>query len=162
MELVSLESEIIRAVTLPLLPWLDTLICNDHEAGALASLETVKNGIADASACRAAAERLMETTGLSLVTVHYPKGAVALARDGTVVEQPSVNVPQAEVVGSNGAGDCFAAGMLFGLHEGWNLRQTVKLAHASSASSLRSASTTESVLPWKECLALAEKWGWRA
>ncbi len=33
MELVSLDPELIRAVTLPLLPWLDTLICNDHEAG---------------------------------------------------------------------------------------------------------------------------------
>jgi sugar/nucleoside kinase (ribokinase family) len=161
MELVSLEPEIISAVTLPLLPWLDTLICNDHEAGALARIETVKDGIADASACRAAAERLMETTKLSLVAVHYPKGAVAMARNGVVVEQPSVNVPQGEVVGSNGAGDCFAAGMLFGHHEGWNLKQTVKLAHASSAASLRSASTTEAVLPWKDCLALAEKWGWR-
>ena len=148
-------------MTLPLLPLLDTLICNDHEAGALASLETVKNGIADASACRTAAERLMETTKLSLVAVHFPKGAVAMTRDGTVIEHPSVNVPQTDVAGSNGAGDCFAAGMLFGHHEGWNLKQTVKLAHASSAASLRSASTTEAVLPWKDCLALAEKWGWR-
>ena len=130
-------------------------------AGALVSMETVKDGVADANTCRAAAERLMETTTLSLVAVHFPKGAVAMTRDGTVVEQPSVNVPQNEVVGSNGAGDCFAAGMLFGHHEGWPLKQTVKLAHASSASSLRSASTTESVLPWTDCLALAEKWGWR-
>jgi sugar/nucleoside kinase (ribokinase family) len=98
---------------------------------------------------------------LSLLAVHFPKGAIAMNRNGEIVEHPSVNVPQTEVVGSNGAGDCFAAGMLFGHHEGWNLKQTVKLAHASSASSLRSASTTESVLPWKDCLALAEKWGWR-
>jgi sugar/nucleoside kinase (ribokinase family) len=103
----------------------------------------------------------MEATRLSLLAVHYPKGAVAMTRDGTVIEHPSVNVPQAEVVGSNGAGDCFAAGMLFGHHESWTLKQMVRLAHASSASSLRSASTTESVLPWKDCLALAEKWGWR-
>ena len=161
-ELVSVAPEIIRAAALPMLPWLDTLIVNDFEAGALVNIETVKSGVADARACRAAAERLMETTVLSLVAVHFPKGAVAMTRDGTVVEHLSVNVPQSEVVGSNGAGDCFAAGhVLFGHHEGWNLKQTMKLADASSASSLRSASTTESVLPWKDCLALAEKWGWR-
>jgi len=160
-ELVSVEPEVIRAAALPMLPWLDTLIINDYEAGSLVNIETVKNGVADARACRTAAERLMETTKLSLVAIHFPKGGVAMARNGTVIEQPSVNVPQSEVVGSNGAGDCFAAGMLFGHHEGWDLQQCLKLAHASSASSLLSASTTESVLPWKECLALAEKWGWR-
>lgn len=160
-ELVSVAPEVIRAAALPMLPWLDTLIVNDFEAGALVNIETVKNGVADASACRAAAERLMETTRLSLVAIHFPKGGVAMARDGLVVEQPSVNVPQSEIAGSNGAGDCFAAGMLFGHHEGWSLQQSLRLAHASSASSLRSPTTTEAVLPWKDCLALAEKWGWR-
>ena len=160
-ELVSVAPEIIRAAALPMLPWLATLIVNDYEAGALVNIETVKNGIADASACRAAAERLMETTRLSLVAIHFPKGGVAMARSGTVVEQPSVNVPQSEIAGSNGAGDCFAAGMLFGHHEGWGLEKSLRLAHASSASSLRSPTTTEAVLPWRDCLALAEKWGWR-
>ncbi len=99
-ELVSVAPEIIRAAALPMLPWLDTLIVNDYEAGALVNIETVKGGVADARACRAAAERLMETTKLALVAVHFPKGAVAMTRDGTVVEQPSVNVPQSEVVGT--------------------------------------------------------------
>jgi sugar/nucleoside kinase (ribokinase family) len=160
-ELVSVAPEIIRAAALPMLPWLDTLIINDYEAGALVNIETVKNGVADAKACRAAAERLMEMTSLSLVAIHIPRGAVAASRSGEVVEQPSVNVPQAEVIGSNGAGDCFAAGMLFGFHEGWSIGQSLKLAHASSASSLLSATTTEAVRPWQECMALAERWGWR-
>ena len=160
-ELVSVAPEIIRAAALPMLPWLETLVINDYEAGSLVNIETVKNGVVDASACRAAAERLMEISKLSLVAIHFPKGAVAATRNGEVVEQPSVNVPQNEVIGSNGAGDCFAAGMLFGYHEGWTLQQSLKLAHASSASSLLSATTTEAVLPWQECLALAERWGWR-
>ncbi len=160
-ELVSVSPEVIRAAALPMLPWLDTLIVNDYEAGALVNIETVKNGVADASACRAAAGRLMEITKLSLVAIHFPKGGVAMARNGTVVEQPSVNVPQSAIAGSNGAGDCFAAGMLFGHHEGWSLEKSLRLAHASAASSLRSASTTEAVLPWRDCLALAETWGWR-
>jgi len=84
-----------------------------------------------------------------------------LARNGDVAEQPSVNVPRSEIIGSNGAGDSFAAGILFGHHEGWPIAQSLKLAHASAATSLRSQATTISILPWRECLKQAEIWGWR-
>ena len=55
----------------------------------------------------------------------------------------------------------FTAGLLFGDHEGWPLHESMKLANACAAASLRSPSTTEAVVPWQECLALAEGWGWR-
>ncbi len=160
-ELVSISPERVRAAAGPLLPWLDTLIVNDYEAGALVDIETIKNGETDPAACRSAAETLMTSTQLALVVIHFPLGAIAFSRNGDVAEHPSVNVPQSAVVGSNGAGDSFAAGILFGHHEGWPLQQSLRLAHASAASSLRSESTTNAILPWQECLALAESWGWR-
>jgi sugar/nucleoside kinase (ribokinase family) len=160
-ELVSIAPERIRAVALPMLPWLDTLIINDHEAGAIAGIETVRDGIADAKACRAAAERLMELSSLELVAVHFPAGGVAISRTGGAVEHPSVAVPQSAIVSSNGAGDAFAAGTLMGHHEGWPLERSLRLAHASAASSLRSETTTGSIVSWQECLDLAHAWGWR-
>jgi len=57
----------------------------------------------------------------------------------------SVAIPEQE----NGADDAFAAGMLSGIHEGWSVEQSLRLAHATAAASLRS------------CLALADKWGSR-
>jgi sugar/nucleoside kinase (ribokinase family) len=51
--------------------------------------------------------------------------------------------------------------MLYGLHEGWSLREALTLAHATAAASLRSLSTTGAVESWRGCLALAQKWGWR-
>jgi sugar/nucleoside kinase (ribokinase family) len=160
-ELVSIAPERVRAVAEPLLGHLETLIVNDYEAGAITGIATVRGGSADPASCRAAAERLMEGTALSLAAVHYPMGAVVLARDGGRAEMPSVDVPRAEVVSSNGAGDCFAAGILLGHHEGWPLEQSLKLAHASAAASLRAAGTSTSVLPWSECLVLAGRWGFR-
>ncbi len=161
MEMVSVEPEKIRAAGLPMLDHLDTLIINDYEVGALAEIETLRDGATDAQACRRAAEKLMGASKLSMIAIHFPKGGVALSRNGEVAEHPSVNVPKSKIIGNNGAGDCFAAGMLMGHHESWPLMQSLKLAHASAASSLRSAATTESVASAKECLAQADQWGWR-
>lgn len=160
-ELVSVEPEAIRAAALPMLPFLDTLIINDYEAAAISGVETIVNGVTEASACRKAAEVLMERTNLSLAAVHFPMGGVVLARDGSVAEHPSVNVPAIAIAGNNGAGDAFAAGMLFGHHEGWPLEKSLRLAHASAAASLRAKSTTTSIENSQDCLALAERWGWR-
>lgn len=160
-ELVSVEPEKIRAAGLPLLPYLDTLIINDYEAGALANIETVSNGITDASACRKAAEILMERSNVSLAAIHFPQGGIVLKRNGEIAEHTSVNIPKSEVVGSNGAGDAFAAGILFGHHESWPIQQSLKLAHASAATSMRHESTTGSIENWQECLRLANAWGWR-
>jgi len=161
MELLTVEPEKIRSVATPFLPFLDMLVINDQEVGAIAEIETVKDGWADATACRAAASSLMQRYPLSLIVIHFPQGAVALSLSGEVAEHVSVNVPKSAIVGSNGAGDCFAAGVLLGQHEGWPLMRCLKLAHASAAMSLRSAATTASVVPWQECLTQADHWGWR-
>ena len=160
-ELVSVEPEKIRAAALPLLPYLDTLIINDYEAGALANIETVSKGMTDACACRKAAEILMERSNVSLAAIHFPQGGIVLKRNGEIAEHTSVNIPKSEVVGSNGAGDAFAAGILFGHHESWPIQQSLKLAHASAATSMRHESTTGSIENWQECLRLANAWGWR-
>lgn len=161
MEMVSVEPEIIRAAGRPLLDHLNTIIINDYEAGALTEIQTLGNGIADHEACRRAAEKLMEISKAEMIAIHFPSGGIALRRNGDVAEHASVNVPHSEIIGNNGAGDCFAAGLLFGHHENWSLMQSLKLAHAAAAASLRSAATTESVVSYKDCLQLANAWGWR-
>ena len=45
----------------------------------------------------------------------------------------------------NGAGDAFAAGYVYGHHEGWSVEDSVALAHATAAASLRAISTTGAV-----------------
>lgn len=160
-ELVSAAPEVIRRLAEPLLPHLDMLVINDLEAGGVAGLETVKDGVTDAAACREAATRIIERSVAGLVAVHYPMGAVVVTRDGRSIVHPSVDVPQRLVKSSNGAGDCFAAGIVYGVHEGWPLERMAKLAHAAAAVSLRDTSTTGSVVPWQECLRLADDWGWR-
>ena len=65
------------------------------------------------------------------------------------------------MIGANGAGDAFAAGMIYGVHEDWPLENSLALAHATAACSLRSVTTSGSVVGWRETLKLADAWGWR-
>jgi sugar/nucleoside kinase (ribokinase family) len=93
--------------------------------------------------------------------VHWPEAAVAVPKAGEAVHLASVRLPEGHVRSANGAGDAFAGGMLYGLHEGWPLERCLKLAHANAACSLRSLSTTGAIEPWQQTLALAGQWGWR-
>ena len=127
MELVSIEPQKIRATAETFLPFLDMLVINDEEVGAIAGVETVPGGKTDAAAVRIAAATIMQRFPLQLIAVHYPLGGLVLTRGGETAEHPSVNVPVAEVKGSNGAGDCFAAGILIGQHEGWPILQILEI-----------------------------------
>lgn len=161
LELCTLTPERLRTLVLPCLPHLDTLIVNDSEIGALAEMATRRNGKTDIDACEAACRVILERGDMRLVTIHFPEGAIAVPRDGAAVFVPSVQVPADAIVGPNGAGDAFAAGFMYGLHENWAIEQSLWLGHAAAACSLRTAGTTDGIVGWKECLAVAEAWGRR-
>ena len=161
LELVSVEPARIAALAQPCLPHLDLLIVNDVEIGAIAGEPTSLEGRTDPEACIRAVRRVLEQGAMRLVVVHFPMGAIALARGGEPVRHPSVRVPQEAVASANGAGDAFAAGMVYGYLAGWALEDALALAHATAAASLRSFSTTGAVESWRACLELAERWGWR-
>lgn len=161
LELVAGCSQILRGIVLPCLPYLDTLIVNDYEIGALAEMSTIEDDETKPAAVIDAAEKVLSLGGMSLVAVHFPKGAILISEDGEIISQPSVNIPSDQIVGTNGAGDAFAAGMLYGWHEGWELRECLKLAHATSTACLASVETYTSVQDVSYCMALADTWGWR-
>ncbi len=162
LEFVSGPASQIRALGLPCLPLLDSLVVNDHEIGALADLPTVVEGETDLAQVKLAVDRALERGSMQVVAVHFTMGAYLKARDGTGIFQPSVLVPDAERKGANGAGDAFSAGFHYGLHQGWSGQDSLKLGHAAAASCLRSAGTYTSVGTVRDCLALAQSWGWRS
>jgi sugar/nucleoside kinase (ribokinase family) len=161
MELVAAPPEQIRALVRPCLPLLDMLVVNDYEIGAIADIETTAGGVTDRLACAEAAARVLAMGAMDFVAVHYVTGGNLVARDGTRLFMPSVRVPEDEIAGANGAGDAFATGMLYGVHEGWTFADSLRLAHAAAAASLTAPGPAEGIRPVAECLALAEKWGWR-
>jgi sugar/nucleoside kinase (ribokinase family) len=161
LELCTVRPERLRGLILPCLPHLDTLIVNDSEIGALAEMATVQDGRTDIDACAAASAAMLEQGAMHLVTIHFPEGAITAMRSGETIFVPSVEVPHDAIAGPNGAGDAFAAGFMYGLHEDWAIMDCLRLGHAAAACSLRTAGTTDGVVGWQECLDIARRWGSR-
>ena len=161
LELASTYAERLAEVTRPCLPLLDLLIVNDVEIGAISGVQTSLNGQTDIDACFEAVSQALSLSSAEIVVAHFPTGAIAACRDGTVLKCPSTTIPAYEIAGANGAGDAFAAGFLYAIHEEWQIEDALRLAHATAATSLRRMSTTEAVETWQSCLSLASKWGWR-
>ena len=162
LELASIDRERLAKLVRPCFPHLDLIIVNDSEIGALSGMETIPGGVTDIAACEGAARHVLENGAMDIVVVHCPVVAIAVTREGRNLHKTIHANSAFACGGANGAGDAFAAGMLYGLHEGWNVEDALTLAHASAAASLRSLSTTGAVEPWRKCLELANQWGWRS
>jgi len=164
MELVDLPGERMTEVVAPCLPFLDSLVINELEAGSLTGLHAPvpgPDGPVDWPALEAMAVRLVEMGVSTLAVVHFPAGCVAAAPGRRIWRQGSVRMPRELVRSTTGAGDAFAAGVILGLHEGWPVEQCLRLAVASAAACVSSTDTSGGIQSADACLAAADKHGYR-
>jgi len=164
LEMVSLAPDRTTRVALPCLPYLDSIVINELEAGALTGIEApapTADGPADWPALEAMALGLIEHGVSALAVVHVPAGCAAAAPGGRTWRQGSVRLPREQVRSTIGAGDAFAAGVILGLHEGWPVERCLRLAVASAAACVRSPNTSDGIKPADQCLAEADLAGYR-
>ena len=164
LELVSLEPGRIAEVARPCLPYLDSIVVNELEAGALTGIDAPAPTVdetADWAALEAMARRLVERGVALLAVVHFPAGCVAAGPGGRTWRQGSVRLSREQVRSTNGAGDAFAAGVILGLHEGWPVERCLRLAVASAAACVRSPGTSAGIKPAADCLTDADQAGYR-
>jgi len=144
-DLVSAETARFQEVVVPALDHIDYLIVNEIEAGECADLRIrLPNGSFDRDALAEATRRLHRN---NLVIVHLPEGAYALSGEG---ETWVPSKPLKKVVSTVGAGDAFAAGVLYGLHEEWPLRQCLDLGHTAANACIGHETTTGGLRPVSE------------
>jgi sugar/nucleoside kinase (ribokinase family) len=162
LELMTTKAERLAELGRPCLPHLDWIIVNDYEIGALAGRETRRaDGSTDPAAVARAIDDVLALGSMHWAAAHFPEGAIVGADDGSRCVMGSVALPEAVIVGAKGAGDAFAAGMLYGLHQRWPMMECLELGHACAAASMRAVSTTAGVGTVGECRALAKQWGFR-
>ncbi len=161
LEMVSTERSKVRAFGRSCLPHLDLLVVNDYEIGCVAEIETRDANGAIPARVEEALRASVLLGPVKLAVAHFPEGAIAVTSDGTRFAQGSIAMPPGAIAGVNGAGDAFAAGMLYGWHEGWSVEECLRLGHACAAASMREVPTTTGVARVNECLALADKYGHR-
>ncbi len=155
-ELVSISADKIKTIARPCLPYLDSLIVNDHEIGGLMDCKTLVDGKTDVNACIDAARLAIQAGSMSIVVVHYPEGALAIERDGTLCQMQSFAIEQKFIKGAVGAGDAFAAGFLYALNKRQNISEALTLAHATAAISLTQPDAVGAIRSAKENLEFAK------
>jgi sugar/nucleoside kinase (ribokinase family) len=161
-DVVSEDSDRFPTIVTPALKHVDYCILNEIEAGKTTGFSVrLPDGGLDAVAVRHAAGALLQQGVRELVVIHFPEGAFARTRAGQDAWQSSLKLPAGYIAGTAGAGDAFCAGVLLGLHEGWELSRCLLTGVCVAAASLADATCTAGVKSLKTCLALAKKYGFR-
>lgn len=162
LDVITEDSDRYAKYVVPALKFTDYLIVNEHEAGKISGFKIRSNdGTLDTVSLRHAAGALLQMGIRELVVIHFPEGAFARTRKGEDVWQSSLKVPQKHIAGTAGAGDAFAAGVLFGLHESWDLTKCLQTGICAAAASLSEPGCTAGVKPLAVCQTLFKKYGVR-
>ena len=161
-DVVSEDSDRFPKIVAPALKYVDYCILNEIEAGKTTGFKIRQpDGHLDTVALRHAAGTLLQFGVRELVVIHFPEGGFARTRKGEDAWQSSVKLPDKANAGTAGAGDAFCAGVLLGLHEGWELDKCLQTAVCAAAASLSDPTCTRGMKPLNAVLALGKKYGFR-
>lgn len=160
-DMVSDNSDRFNEVVSPSLPYIDILFINEFEAEKITHIATTNNGVIDLIACEKACIELLEKGVNQWVILHCPEIVIAAHKEGKVLYQNSLNIPSTYISSAVGAGDAFASGVLYGVHENYDMEKSLLLGVATAAASLSKPNCSDGVLTVKECLDLVEQFGFR-
>lgn len=154
-DVVSEESDRFGKIVPASLPYTDYLILNEIEAGRTTGHKVrdsrgklIPRGIIDS------VNSLHGMGDMELVAVHMPEGACLRTKEGKIYAQGSLKLPANYIKGTVGAGDAFCAGMLYGIHEGWNPMKTLQVGTCAAAACLAHPGATDGLMPLKEVMKL--------
>jgi sugar/nucleoside kinase (ribokinase family) len=151
----------LQGVVRSALPYVDYCILNEVEAERATGVPIrTPTGVTGAGV-QGAAARLLAAGVREWVVIHFPEGAYAASAGGERVDMGSVRIPSRRIAGAAGAGDAFAAGVLYGMHEHATMEEALRYGIAAAAASLTDATCSAGVRPLRECLRLAAKYGQR-
>lgn len=160
-DIVSEQSERFKQIVPLSLKYIDVLFVNEFEANMLTGIEICDHlGKCSPDNGYQAAELILNMGVQNWVIIHFPKGVIALNKNGEKFYQRSVKMPAEMIKGSVGAGDAFASGVLAGIHEDWTMSESLLLGVCVAAASLMHASSSESIVSWQECLKLGTDIGY--
>ncbi len=159
LDCVSENSDRFHSVVKPVLPSVDLFFANDFEAEKLTGIPLGRDATLSRFAVEMSARELIRLGVGRWAFIHFPEGACACSVAGEIRWQPAVRMPAAEIKGTAGAGDAFAAGVLMGIHENWPMARCLELGVSAAAASLQHPTCSASIRPQAECLALAQTLG---
>lgn len=127
-------------------PWMEPLVDLLKVTDLLILDEDEARQIAQTRDLDIAAQVLREAGASTVVIKRGAQGSLIHTREQRF-EQPSVAVPEDEIVESIGAGDAFDAGLIAGHLAGWSIERSTRFATLAAASTLRGSGGAESLAP---------------
>ena len=131
------------ALVLPCLPYVDNLIINEVEAGALTGIEPEKENLIEI------AQKLKGYGVKERVIIHTPEVGVCVSEMG-VEYVPAYALPEKFIVGTTGAGDAFCAGALIGIYHGKTDKEILEFASGAAVAALSKADATSGLCTEEE------------
>jgi len=156
-DVVSTSHPKFREIAIASLKEADIFFVNELEAGWIVGYDVTEENLESA---------IRDLAGLGstgVVVLHMPQCAIAYSvPDDRIEIQPSVNFPVEQIVGATGAGDAFATGFLYAVHEGWSLKESLNCAVCVAAMSLIHSTPSDGIHNLNDCMQLAKKYGYKA
>jgi sugar/nucleoside kinase (ribokinase family) len=161
-DVVSEDSDRFSRIVPPALKYVDYCILNEIEAGKTTGFKIRESdGGLNTVSLRHAAGALLQAGVRELIVIHFPEGAFMRTHQGEDFWQASLNLPAKHIAGTAGAGDAFAAGLLLGLHEGWELQRCLVTGVCVAGASLSHPTCTGGVTSLAAALKLPRTFGWK-
>jgi sugar/nucleoside kinase (ribokinase family) len=146
-----------QKIVVPCLPYVDHLVIDELEAQKISGIH-VHTDRFSVDAVKQAAHFLLDWGVRTNVIIHLSEGAYWASKQHEDLWSPSLKIPRELMVSACGAGDAFCAGIVVGLHEGWDREHILKLAHAMAALSMTHWHNSDGIKPLNETLHITEKW----
>lgn len=137
------------SLVLPCLKYVDNLIINEIEAGALVGIEPKKENLVDI------AKKLKEYGVSERVIIHTNDIGICVSQNG-VTEVPSYVLPDNFIVGTTGAGDAFCSGALIGIYNDRTDKEILEFASAAAVAALSQADATSGVCSEAEIMQMCK------
>ncbi len=147
-DLVSSDQPDAPTVIKATLPHVDYLIANEIEAARATATSTIDHaGRATRDGLFAASSALLRDGVQRAVILHTPTLTLWHERDAEPVWVKPEPVPPDEIISTVGAGDAFCAGVLLGLHDGWDPKRALELGNLIAKASLAGRTATDAIAP---------------
>jgi sugar/nucleoside kinase (ribokinase family) len=158
-DLVSEDSKRLTQVVGPALNYADYLVINEVEAERVSKIP-VRNqdGTLNNAQLEIAAKKLIDAGVKRAVIVHAPECALWLDKSHFATWHDAAKVDTNSVISTVGAGDAFCAGVLYGVHEGWDPITILRRGHLVAAACLMGLTATDSIPSMTSICELDDRW----
>ena len=157
-DVVSEQSTRAKDVVSAALKFTDICCINELEAELVTGITLFKDGKLSKDMVWAAIQKIQQMGVSKWIVIHAPDCGYGYdCEKKEFVYVPSLKLPNGYIKGSNGAGDAYCSGILYGAHEGKTIEQAMRLARACAACSLSENNGTDGMRPYREVLEVEKK-----